>query len=408
MEFLLVIKIILYVVLFLMLAFFEGSETAITSLSRTEMKNSGILAFELWMEKPEKILSTLLIGTNIAMVGLSVVAVSIATDISEVGGRKIAWIVPFITPILVLFFGEIVPKIYSRYNAYSVGKKSIGLLVWFSKCFAFVNDHLVKISEFLIGRKISCDLPFKSSSEIKHFLNTSDLPVTKDTKKILTNIIDFRHKKIEDIMIPRREIFAVDLNLPREQIFDAIIRSGYSRIPAYRNSLDDIAGIIYAKDLAFSYRNKELIVIDDLLRPPYFFPQNVQIEKLLRKFKLGHFHMALIVDEHGSLTGLVTIEDIVEELVGEIWDEHDIQETNITRFPDGSYVIKAKESISKVNSELKINIPEREFSTIGGWVLDLFGEIPPVGLKIRWGDWEVEVFEATNRRIKKVKLKKLN
>ncbi|MBT9169352.1 MAG: Magnesium and cobalt efflux protein CorC [Syntrophomonadaceae bacterium] len=405
MELILIVKIILYIVLFLLLAFFAGSETAITSLTKSEMQNSKISAFNFWIEKPEKILSTILIGSNIAMVGIGVVAVSIAKDIM-VHSNKAAWSVPLVTPALVLLFGEIVPKIYSRYHADFVGKKSIGLLMWLSRYFAPINRYLIKISEMLIGRKKSDDSSFKSSSEIKHFLDASDLPVTKDTKKILANIIDFRQKRIEDVMIPRREIVAVDLNLPREQIFDNIIKSGYSRIPAYRNSLDNIVGIIYAKDLAFSYRNKDLIVIDDLIRPPYFFPQNVQVGKLLRKFKTGHFHMALIVDEHGSLTGLVTIEDIVEEIVGEIWDEYDVKESNIMKFPDGSYVIKSKESISKVNSELKINIPESEFSTIGGWSLDLFGEIPPVGSRIKWGDWDVEVIEATSRRIKKIRLKR--
>lgn len=405
MEIVILIKILLYVVFFVALAFFAGSETAITSLGRLEMEESGLEGFKFWMEKPEKILSTILVGTNVAMVGVAVIAVSIAGDVAKLNS-SLAWAIPVCTPALVLIFGEIVPKIYSRYHARYVGIKSITFIVWLSCRADFINRYLLKISEALIGKGKSQESSFKSSSEIKHFLNSAPmLAVVRDTKKILANIIDFRQKRIEDIMVPRREIVAVDLTLPREEIFDRIIKSGYSRIPAYRGSLDNLVGIIYAKDLAFSYRNKDLIVIDDLIRPPYFFPQNVQIEKLLRKFKQGHFHMALIVDEHGSLTGLVTIEDIVEEIVGEIWDEYDIKESNIVKFPDGSYIIKAKESISKVNSELKINIPEDDFSTVGGWALDLFGEIPAPSARIKWGKWDVEVVESDSRRIKKIRMK---
>ncbi|MDI6757326.1 MAG: hemolysin family protein [Endomicrobiia bacterium] len=399
-----VVKSLIYAGFFAALAFFAGSETAITSLDKRGIAAAGGLEkFEYWTQKPERILSTVLVGTNLAMAGVGVIAVSIAADIVE-RNRALAWLLPALTPALVLVFGEILPKTFSRYHAVFVGKHSIGLLVSLSETFHFINKFLLKISESVIGPSLpSAEPSFKSSREIKRFLDATE-GVARDTRTLLKNIIDFPSKRLKDVMVPRREIVAVDISRPREEIFDKIIKSGYSRLPAYRGTLERLAGIIYAKDIAFSYRNKDLIVIDDLLRPAYFHPENAFVEKLLRKFRQGRFHMAIIVDEHGLITGLVTIEDVVEEIVGEVWDEHDVRETNVTRFPDGSFVFKAKESLSAAASELKVPLPSEDYSTVGGWVTGICGEIPRVGDKITWGPLEIEIVEADNRRIKKIKI----
>jgi len=422
------VKISIYLVLFMAVAFFAGSETAITSLDRRSIEKLGNDRFRRWLEYPESILSTLLIGTNVAMVGLGVVAVSIAADMSQVAGRfsRFSWVFPVITPFLVLIFGEILSKTYSRYHAQKIGGASIGILTKLSEAMDFANRWLIGISETIIGKKrtgefskkssgyggvfATAEPSFKSRPEIKRFLDSSELPFTRDTRTFLKNIVDFRLKKIKDVMIPRRDITAVDITRPREEVFEKIIKSGYSRVPAYRDgNLDNIAGIIYAKDIAYSYRNKDLIVIDDLLRPAYFFPENIPVDKLLARFREGRFHMALIVDEHGLLTGLVTIEDIVEEIVGEVWDEHDMVETTVERFPDGSVVYKGDVPVRTLLADFKeLNIHPEDYSTVGGWVAVLFGEIPVTGARIMDydGKVDIEVIDADSRRIKKVRIKK--
>ncbi|PKN01818.1 MAG: hypothetical protein CVU77_02445 [Elusimicrobia bacterium HGW-Elusimicrobia-1] len=402
-----IVKLLIYAGFFAALAFFAGSETAITSLDKRGMESAGRAEkFDFWTRHPERILSTILVGTNLAMAGVGVVAVSIAKDMAA-SNRILAWTIPSVTPALVLIFGEILPKTYSRYNAVSVGKHSIGALVALSSAFDIVNKFLLKISEFFIGVSPGTEPSFKSSREIKRFLDATDIGVARDTRTLLKNIIDFRSRRVKDVMIPRREIVAVDISRPREEIFDKIIKSGYSRLPAYRGTLENMAGVIYAKDIAFSYRNKDLIVIDDLIRPAYFHPENALVAKLLRKFREGRFHMAVIVDEHGLITGLVTIEDIVEEIVGEVWDEHDVRETNVTRFPDGSVMFDAKESLSAAATELKTALPSADYSTVGGWITGIFGEIPRAGARVSWENLDIEIVEADGRRVKKIKISKI-
>jgi len=424
----LLIKIIIYFFLFFALAFFAGSETAITSLDKRTMEKYGIEKFRYWLEYPEGILSTILVGTNLAMVGVGVSAVSIATDLHSMDSSiaELSWLLPALTPFFVLVVGEILPKIYCRYYAPFVGNASIGLLTSLAETLTFLNVRLIKISELIIGRKYDNNLfaknntasqlflepSFKSRKEIKRFLDAIELPVMRDTRTFLKNVVDFRQKRIKDVMIPRRKITAVDISRPREEIFEKIIKSGYSRIPAYRDgNLDNIAGIIYAKDIAYSYRNKDLIVIDDLLRPAYFFPENLPVDKLLPKFREGRFHMAIIVDEHGLVTGLVTIEDIVEEIVGEVWDEHDLVETSVSEhLPDGSIVYKGDVSLNTVMNDFKgLNIPldEADYSTVGGWAAVLFGEIPATGARLKIdGNFEIEIVDSEPKRIKKVRISK--
>lgn len=402
-----IVKLLIYAGFFAVLAFLAGSETAVTSLDKRGMESAGgAEKFDFWTRHPERILSTILVGTNLAMAGVGVVAVSIAKDVAAFN-RVLAWTIPAVTPSLVLVFGEILPKTYSRYNAVSVGKRSIGILTALSSAFNVVNKFLLKISEFFIGAQRGSEPSFKSNREIQRFLDATDIGVARDTRTLLKNIIDFRSRRVKDVMIPRREIVAVDITRPREEIFDKIIKSGYSRIPAYRGAFENMAGIIYAKDIAFSYRNKDLIVIDDLIRPAYFYPENGPVAKLLRKFRRGRFHMAVIVDEHGLITGIVTIEDIVEEIVGEVWDEHDVRESNVTRFPDGSLVFNAKESLSAAATELKAVLPSDDYSTVGGWVTGIFGEIPRAGARVSWENLDMEIVEADGRRVKKIKISKI-
>jgi CBS domain containing-hemolysin-like protein len=158
--------------------------------------------------------------------------------------------------------------------------------------------------------------------------------------------------------------------------------------------------------LNLALRRESLVLIEDLIRPAYFVPESARIDKVLREFKSGHQHMAIVVDEYGQTVGLATIEDLVEEIVGEIWDEYDMQEKTIFPLPDGFYILRAGESLDKVNDELKLNLPANEFNTVSGWVLDLFGRIPRKDETVFWGDVEVVVVDASKKRVIKVKVRK--
>ncbi|MFH1368110.1 MAG: hemolysin family protein [Elusimicrobiota bacterium] len=414
------LKLSLLIVFYLLSAFFSGIETALTSLSTLNLKNlkekfnhlRKILDF--WERDPGKLISTTLIGTNLFNIGIGVLTISICIDlVNEFGLRaKLVYVaVPLFSVFITLVFCEILPKVYSRYKAEYVAVKGMGFLMVSYRMFALPNRLLLAISNFIIGltgSSAKSEMAFLGPDELKIlFLADDTIPISKPARSMIKNIFDFGKTRIKNVMVPRAEICAVNLDQDSEKIMEQIIEKGYSRVPVFRGNLDNIVGIIYSKDLSLAWRGGSLFVIDDLIRPAYFVPDSARLDKVLREFKSGHQHMAIVVNEFGSAIGLVTIEDIVERIVGEIWDEYDIHEHTIFPLPDGSFLISAGESLEHTNDELHLNLPAGEFSSVGGWVLDMFGRIPKAGETIKWGTLEIEIAEADKRKILKVKIKKL-
>jgi CBS domain containing-hemolysin-like protein len=208
-------------------------------------------------------------------------------------------------------------------------------------------------------------------------------------------------------MVPKASMHAVNLDQPPATVIEQIIEKQYSRVPVYRGNIDNIVGIIYSRDLALAWRGGSLFLLEDLIRPAYFVPNTARVDQVLREFKNGHHHLAIVVDEFGSTVGEATIEDIVEEIVGDIWDEYDIQEKTIIPQPDGSTLIRAGESLDAVNDQLKLNLPAQDFATVSGWVLDMFGRIPRQGESMRWGNIEIEIVDADKKKIMRVKIRKI-
>ena len=261
----------------------------------------------------------------------------------------------------------------------------------------------------LFGQHSKKEKPFLQAEELQILLTSDEtIPLSKPARKMMKNIIEFAKTRVSQVMIPRDKVSAVNLDQTPEQIIEQIIEKEYSRVPVYRGNLDNIVGIIYSKDLALAWRGGSLFVIDDLIRPAYFVPGSARVDKVLREFKTGHQHMAIVVDEFGSTMGLATIEDLVEEIVGEIWDEYDIQENTILPLPEGGWMVRAGESLKKINDELGLGLPANDFDTLNGWALDLFGRIPKAGENIRWGGLEVEVVDADKKKILRLKIRKIN
>jgi putative hemolysin len=403
-----------------LIAFFSSAEISLTSLNTINLKNlkhrfrwlAPMLSF--WEERPNDILAAVLIGTNLAIVAVGVVGTSLAIDWSAASGisqGKAITVISATTILLTIFLGELAPKIISRYYPEVVSVAALPILMVFCRIFAPVSALLINISEKVIhlfgGSKTAKETPFIQQEELKVLLTMDDtIPLSRTARNILGNMLEFGSTKISRIMVPRPEIQAVNIEQPPSRVIEQIIEKGYSRVPVYKGSMDNIIGIIFSRDLALAMRDGSLFVIDDLVRPAYFVPENARIDKVLRDFKTGHYHMALVVDEFGATIGLATIEDIVEEIVGEIWDEYDIQAKTIVALPDGSYSIKASEPIDKVNTDLALGLPDGEYNTVGGWVLDLFGRIPKTGEKITSGPIAIEVEEADKRKVIRVKIKK--
>lgn len=416
-----IFKTLFFAVSIAAFAFFAGIETALTSLSTINIaklkkeRPRCSAALDYWENKTNEIIAMILIGTNLALVANGVIAASIALDLVgyiDLPRSVIFSAASLSSVILILTLGDIAPKVYSRYRAEKVTVFGLRFLVWLSRRMVWLNRLLVSASERILGifgQHGKREKPFLQPEELKILLlNDETLPLSTPARRMMRNIIDFAKTRISQVMIPRTMVSAVSLDQPHEKIIEQIIEKEFSRVPVYRGNLDNIVGIIYSKDLALAWRGGGLFVIDDLVRPAYFVPGSARVDKVLREFKKGHQHMAIVVDEFGSMMGLATIEDLVEEIVGEIWDEYDIQEKTIFPLPDGGWVIRAGESLKKINDELVLGLPVSDFDTLNGWALDLFGKIPKPGESVRWGALEIEVDDADKKKILRLKIRKIS
>jgi CBS domain containing-hemolysin-like protein len=318
--------------------------------------------------------------------------------------------VPVISIVITLIFANLLPKTVSRYKADKVAIRTLPIVVTLTSTTKYVNYFLTSISSFVLqifGRKAQQEPKTMQPDEVEFLLSNEKIsPLSITSRKIINRIIEFRKTKITKVMVSKAEILAVNIEQPKQELMHEIIATQFSRIPVYKGDIDNIIGIIRTKDIAMAWRNGELLAIEDLIRPVYYVPETAYIKQILSEFKKGKHGIAIVVDEFGSTIGLVTIEDLLEEIVGEVWDEYDVKDENIKKLTDdGKYLINASESIADVNDELNLTIPENNFSTINGWILEHFGYIPKKYEKFSWNNIEVEIETVESKRVKRVILK---
>ncbi|MDR3125205.1 MAG: hemolysin family protein [Endomicrobium sp.] len=417
MIFLITTKIVLFVIFLCALGFFNGAETAITSMSSASLRSikekeeKYFNRITSWETNTQEIMTAMIIGMNLSLVGMGVILSSLESDILyyyNINSKILTAYFPIISIVLALLLGNIFPKTIARYNSKKIGMFVLPIVMKFLFVFKFVINFLLSISNKIVKVFIKDkETEHVKAHEIDFLLsneNTSPLP--EDSREIVSNIMDFSENKISQVMMPISEVFAIDIDLPEEEIIKRIIDNRYSRVPVYKGNINNIIGVVYAKDLAVVWRNSKVIVLQDLIRPVYFAPENAKISKILKEFKTGHHHIAIVVDEFGATIGIASMEDLVEEIVGEVWDEYDIREKTIVKIAHNKYMIQAYEAISVLNNELKINIPEGNYTTVNGWVLNLFGRIPQVGQKIDWNDYTIEIHDADLKKVNRIVLKK--
>ena len=353
----------------------------------------------------------MIVWMNLSVVAIGVSTTSMGLDIIEMYNLdKALWIsiCPVIAIVVTLIFTNLIPKTFGRYKADMVAIKALPIITKFTSITKYLNKFLVSISNdilILFGRRTQ-EPKLMQPDEVEFLLSNEKVsPLSKTSRSIINRIIEFRKTKITQVMIPKSEILAVNIEQPREKLMQEIIATQFSRVPVYRDSVDNIIGIVTAKDIAMAWRNGEVLAIEDLIRPVYYVPETAYIKQILLEFKKGKDHMAIVVDEFGSTIGLVTMEDLLEEIVGEVWDEYDEKDGNIKKLAEGKYLINGYESIADINDELKVNIPENHFSTINGWILEHFGYIPKRYEKFSWNNLEIEIESVEPRKIKRIILK---
>lgn len=391
-----IVKIIVYVFLVFLCAFFASMETSLLKYTANKFRiKSKLLPYIfLWENEPENILSTIVIGTNLACIGVGVISESISLWI----GFSI---------IILLIVGEILPKVAALLYPQifiNFGFKKLfiisKILSPFAKFFASVSMYFTRI--FF---NVEQESPFLTKQDLRKIISEGIVDI--DEKFIYSNIIELADKKVYDVMIPKENIVAVDGNWSLDKIMEELANTKFSRVPVYKGSIDNIIGIIYTKDLIIAIQNKEIFVLEDLLRKPFFVVNTTKVIDLLRRFKEGQHHMAIVVDEYGATVGLVTIEDIIEELVGEIYDEYDVKEQKIYFLDKDTIVVSGHENLKLISEKLNVEFKEEEVATIGGYISTQLGYIPKIGEKHLVDGLEVEILDATDKVIKKLKIKKL-
>ena len=405
-------------VLLIFSALFSGSETAFFSLNNVQLERlrysenfrySNLL--NKIMAEPAKFIATLLIANsmvNIAIVILTTMMTETVFDFSHSPLTGLLFEI-FVVTLLIVLFAEVIPKVYATKNNESIAMLMTLPMYMVLKLLSPLS-WLLASSTGLLERRIKKKGYNISIDELTHAIDiASDTTTPVEEKKILKGIVKFGNIDVTQIMKQRPDIVSFDIKLPLKELLNKIIETGYSRIPVYEESLDNIKGILHIKDLLPHIDKSNDFNWQALLRKPFFVPESKKINDLLEEFQEKKVHMAVVIDEYGGTTGIVTLEDVLEEIVGELNDEFDDDEPLYSKLDDDNYVFEAKTLLNDVCRIMNIDISffddvEGETSTLAGLLLELSGKIPDRNDIIRFKNFQFKIEAADKRKIKRVKI----
>jgi len=410
------ISLVISLLLLLCSALISASEVAFFSLdpqTLNELDESGnksernILRL---LKNPQRLLATILIGNNFVNVAVILLLTHFTSTILNFESAPFLGFVfqAVVITFLLLLFGEITPKVYATQFVKKAALITVPVISAMEKLFGPFVTLLVNSTSIVNNRLVKHGRTIISMDELSHALELTSNSKDEDTD-MLEGIIKFGNIQAVDIMTSRVDMVDVDIKSNYKQLLDVIIRSGYSRIPVYAGTRDNIKGLLYSKDLLPHLDKPANFRWQSLVRPAYYVPETKKIDDLLSEFQENKVHLALVVDEYGGTSGLITLEDILEEIVGDISDEYDNEEELFTKIDNHTFVFEAK---IQLNDFFKIaEIEENDFvkvteevETLAGLILELKGDIPAKNERIDYGRYVFEIVAADNRRIKKVKL----
>jgi putative hemolysin len=396
-------------------AMISGSEVAYFSLSASDKeklkkKNKTNQRVIHNLENPERLLATILVANNFVNVGIIILTSYITSAlVSFVNAPVLEFVfqVVLITFFLLLF-GEIIPKVYATHTALRFAKFMAIPLSVLEKLFRPINAILISSTGF-VNRRLQKHRKNISMDEISQALELTSEHELSEEKDILEGIVKFGNKDVSEIMKPRVDVVAIDIKTEFDEVIRVINESGYSRIPVYIDSFDNVSGILYIKDILPHSHKTKAFKWQTLIRPPFYVPDTKKISSLLEEFQKTKVHLAIVVDEYGGTSGIVTLEDILEEIVGDITDEFDEEEHFYTQLNDKSFLFDGKVLLgdffrvtdcdSKVFDEVK-----GDADTLAGLILEIKGEIPKLNEEIRCKQFTFTIKEVDNRRIKQIKV----
>lgn len=398
-------------VLFLLSAFFSGSETALMSIDRlrirylVEKKHPGADRLDDLLSKPDRLISAILIGNNLVNIAASVFATTLFIAWFDNRGELATILI--LTPLLLLF-AEVCPKTYAaRYPekvCFWVVRPILLVLFLLTPLVILVTALSGLLTRMMPGE---AERPLISEDEIRTMISVGgeEGVVAAEQHRMLHGVFDLAQIRVRDVMIPRTEVVGIELGTPFDKVLETVQQARHSRFPVFDGGLDSIIGIIHSKEILNYVHRPEEFSLRTLARAPYFVPESKQIEALLQSFRRRHIHLAVVVDEYGGVEGIVTLEDIVEEIVGEIQDEFDAEEVLFRELGPQCFMVDGSASIRTVNRRFDLNLSETHAITLAGFVLRTMGSIPRAGECCTVDDVTFIVRKMIERRIEEIEMR---
>lgn len=407
-------QIILLVILLVLSGFFSMSETALMSLSKIRIRHmveegvKGSKLVEKLIEDPNRLLGAILIGNNIVNIGASAIATSLAVKIFN-GSESAVAVATAIMTVLVLIFGEITPKSIAKQKSEQVAlkvSKPVQFCVAIFKPFVAMFTAISSVFIKLFGGDPKATEPFITEEELKTMVGVSEEEgVLEDVEKeMIFNVFDFADLQVKDVMVQRVDVTAVDVNDGYEDILKVIKEDQFSRIPVYDDTIDDIVGVLNVKDLIIADKRDCKFKVTDYMREPLYTFEFKKITELFNEMKKSRNHMAVVLDEYGGTVGIVTIEDVVEEIVGDIEDEYDKEREMIEVIKEDEYIVEGSARLDDISDLIGVNMESEEFDSVGGLVIGELGRIPEAQEEVTIGKIRFVVEEVEKNRIMKVRI----
>ena len=415
------------VLLILLNGFFTLAKTALATVSHMRLQH--LLAdrtadtpaqnLQVFSRDPARVFATAQVGITLASFGVAaIMAGVVAPDISEwLRGRgrphDLTWTTVILTlaaAFVAITVGELVPYAYAQRYPMRAATLAAAPLSLFMVMFSFLATIALGLSNLLVkpfGLTATFAIPMVTDQELQTLLDAGAKAGTieEGEKVIIENVISFGDTDVRQVMTPRIDVKAADITVGCMALIQLIIDSGHTRIPVYESNIDNIVGIVHAKDLLpHLAQGRRDILLRSISRSPLIVSENKRVDELLEEFRRSNIQLAIVQDEYGGTAGLVTIEDLLEELVGEIKDEYDVEIPMVLRIEEGVTILDGRMALGDVNEELNLELPTNDFDTLGGFVFGLFGRQPTVGETVNYEDWEFCVVRTDGRRIQEVEI----
>lgn len=397
-------------------AFASGSEIAFFSLSPSDInemdpeRKPKDSAIQKLRDDNERTLATILVTNNFVNVTIIMLCNYVFGKVIDFGNAY--WLqflcITVLLTFLLLLFGEIMPKVFARQNPLAFCRRVVNGILFARKIFWPVETVLLK-SRVIAERLLRNDTHVLSVDELEQALELTDKDEIRDEKSMLQGIIRFGDETVKEIMTSRKDVVDIDIKTPFSRVIKCIVENNYSRIPVYQDNSDNIRGVLYIKDLLLHIGKPDTFRWQSLIRPPYFVPETKKVDDLLREFQDNRVHIAIVVDEFGGTSGIVTLEDVLEEIVGEIHDEYDEDDKMYKRVNSNTYIFEGKTPLSDFVKILDVSDDEfseieGEADTLAGLMLEMKGDFPEVHEKFEYDNFCFEIMEVSERRIASIKV----